>query len=835
MSEKQAIAGQLPAWLSDYLQGAKPDAASEPFLQLLSGLTADDVQLRASEMMRLLRNSGFAEPDELPDWQLDPFPMLMDVDEWQQIEAGIKQRLTLIRDVTGDLIGAKQLVTAGLISSRQLMQHPYYLRERFTLPSTDDELFIGAFDVGKDTDGNLYLLHDHCQFPRGLGFILENRIVTRRVMSEEFSEIGVKRMADFVSRLQQEINDAATGNSDPRVVILGQDPEERYYSEQTFLASYLGYPLVRSADLTVRKGKVWLKALDGLKKVDVIVRWIEDRSFDSLEQTEFSPKGIPGLLHAIRKKHVTVVNSFGNSLVQIPAVKHKFNDIAQYLYGTSLLLQQPEIYASGDVEEAHLKQCLLRSWTDVELKLDGAKEPEKIKQLLQAKPDDLYLEQKIPLLKAPFWVKKRVQEKAVVMRFFAMHKGDEVTVLPSALCFSFSKSTDVEKVFAKDTWLKYIPELFEASEAPASPQISRQRRKATDMALVEGLISSRTAESLFWLGADLERGENGIRLIRLFIDLFTEQALYPDDKNLRIMERLREGILQQNLLYPYLSPDQEVTDCKSLTYKQVAQLGIHNMQIAGSLATTLNNLVGNAIQVRELLSYDSLRIVENLEDELRRIRKFSIATATHMMQSSLDRNISYLMAFNGSLLDSMSSSNGSFMLDIGRRIERITQLIAMLETLFCEELPEAEQMSLLDTILLAQVSSITHKRRYRMYQGIDTGLELLIFDAEYPRSLVYQLDQLITLCQKLPRKQAIGLYSNTEKILLRMKSDCIITDADSLCRVEHGMRTNLIALIHSVREQLKMFQEIMQTQYFSHTKTAKKLSWQYDGKSRESL
>lgn len=836
MTDTSSVEQQnVPSWLSDY-QGIASDAGNaQRFLQHLSGLSADEVHIRATEMMRILRNNGFTEHGEQPQWQLDAFPLVMEDAEWQEIAAGIRQRMKLISAVMRDLVGEKRLITQGIISPTLLMQHPNYLRERFTLDTPLDSYFITAFDIGRDTQGQFYVLRDHCQFPRGLGFALENRIITRRVMSEEFADVGVKRMTGFVSKLQQGINDAAPGVSDPRVVILGQNPEEKFYSEQAFLASYLGYPLVRSADLTVRKGKVWLKALDGLKKVDVILRWIEDRNLDPLEQTEYSPVGIPGLLQAIRKGHVTIVNTFGNSLVQTPAVQQQFPKIAKSLLGESLLLQQPIIQTPDNIQENEWGNYQLRSWTHSDLRLDGEREAEQITDILDKNNADVYFEQKVDLLKAPFWVKKQLQEKPVITRFYALQNGNEVSVLPGALCFSVSMGGTSDKVYVKDTWLKYSQTTTEQSENTQAVPLSGLRRKASDMALMEGLISSRTAESLYWLGTELERGGNSARLLRLYIDRFSEQALYPDEKNLRVMERLRAGIWQQNLLYPYVTPDQDSDFDKSVTYKRVAQQGLQGVELPGSLVNTLTHAINNAIQVRELLSYDSLRIVENLEDELRKIKKFTHGTATHMMQSALDRTIGYLMAFNGSLLDSMSTTNGSFMLDIGRRVERISQLVAMLETLLGEELLEVEQMSLLETLLTAQVSSITHKRRYRMYQAVETGLELLIFDSEYPRSLVYQLDQLIHLCQKLPRKQAMGLYSNTEKILLRLKSDCIITDSDILCQVEHGLRENLIKLIHGVRDQIKIFQEILHTQYFSHTKTAKKLSWQLETKqNRES-
>ena len=102
------------------------------------------------------------------------------------------------------------------------------------------------------------------------------------------------------------------------------------------------------------------------------------------------------------------------------------------------------------------------------------------------------------------------------------------------------------------------------------------------------------------------------------------------------------------------------------------------------------------------------------------------------------------MAFNGSIQDSLSKSNGAFMIEIGRRLERSKQLVSMVQNLLQFPLPEAEQQNVLEIVLVAQVSAITHRRRYRAFQSIETGLELLL-DAEYPRSLAHQIQKLLEL------------------------------------------------------------------------------------------
>ncbi|WP_051275260.1 circularly permuted type 2 ATP-grasp protein [Aestuariibacter salexigens] len=820
----------LPDWLGNYIAntGAEllQDESTQALYDRLAGLNGDEVNFRANEIRRLLRNSGFAEADENQRWKLDPLPLLVSADAWQTLSAGIEQRIRLLNQLVIDLNGTKQTLTTGSIPASLLMRHPYYLPECQNLMSGKQGIFLTAFDIGQDKSGQFYVLNDHCQFPRGLGLLLENRIVARRVMSEEFAECGVQRIAGFFEQLQIAINQAATRLNDPRVVILSRGPEDPYYSEQAYLATYLGYTLVRSADLTVRKGQVWLKALDGLRKVDVILRWIEDRFLDSLEQVEYSEYGIPGLLHAVRQKSVILLNPLGNGLVQIPAVRNHLQDAASFFGHAKLLLKQQETFAFEDVQAPNYDQYELLSYIDPALKLNGIKDDATIQRVLeQHQQSDLFWRKKIQLTEAPFWHAGKLVAKPIITRCYALLHNDQVSLLPSALCYTPSSANKNGKIEIKDTWVQTI-----GPHLPASATQVQLPRRAADLALMEGLLPSRTAENLYWLGCALERCEDLVRLLRLFIDRFTELAIYPDPCHKNTLIRLKSGLLNQSLLYPYHQFDEAwLEEQPNLGDKALVIQLMQDDTLAGGLNASMNMVAQSALQVRELLSYDSLRIIENIEEEHSHLASIVNLTPTHSLQSTLDRTIELIMAFNGSILDSLSTSNGSFMLEIGRRLERCTQLVAMIQTMLRTPLPDAEQQSALEAVLVAQVSSVTHRRRYRMYQSVDTGLELLLLDAEYPRSLAYQIEQLAKLCKCLPSKNKPGFLTTTEKILLQLRASFALADRTTFSVSENNSRTGLAALLESVSLHLQKFTEMLHTQYFSHTKVATKLNWSGTG------
>lgn len=248
-------------------------------------------------------------------------------------------------------------------------------------------------------------------------------------------------------------------------------------------------------------------------------------------------------------------------------------------------------------------------------------------------------------------------------------------------------------------------------------------------------------------------------------------------------------------------------------------------QCAGSIINTLEYLSNASKQIQEFLSHDSRRIIDEINSHVQLLKHVTTIVSTRTMQSILDRIIGSIMAFNGSITDCMPNSNGWFLLEMGRRIERSYQITSLSSALLTDELEESEEIGLLEAVLSSQVSLVTHKRRYRMHQTIGTGLELLLLDAEYPRSLLFQLDEMDKLCRHLPAKRRPGVIAAHEKAILLSKTNCFITERDYLQESSDGKRKQLVEFCHNIRVNLDTFCDVLLLQYFSHTQTAHKLNW----------
>lgn len=822
---------QLPKWLSLYLDkshghdeladhsGLNPEHWDSLFTRLAS-LTDEDVTSRAIEIGQLLQNGNIKGSSE-QQWHLDPLPFMLSSVDWKILEQGIKQRVCLLNEIQRDIYSEQKLLLSGLIRPENLYQDSHFMRENFSFPKDEVGLFFSAFDVYRTPSGEFKVLDDHCQCPLGLGLLLKSRMIARRVMAEEFAECNVQQIKAFLNLFQESINENTQSLDDPRVVILTQGIDDPNYNEHAFLSTYFGYTLVQSADLTVRQGEVWLKSLQGLGKINVILRWIPDNCIDSLEQTEYSLHGIAGLLQAVREGNVKVLNPFGSGVLSSAAVQVNLSKLCEKILNQPLLLTSPKVYKPSQVIEMDWGTLEVASYKNPELKLDGAIDTSKIKQLIQNHPNDYYFQEKPLFSSAPFWHDGELIAKPVIFRCYALSTAHGVEVLPSALCLSpKSKHTVNKSGWIKDTWIK-TDSSIQHQDALSPATI----RKIMDVTLLEGVISSRTAEHLFWLGRYLERCENTIRILRIFIDRYTELAIYPDLIRQNIVARFHTAIKSQGIVYPYIEAAAiahpfEISDAKSTALALLA-----DNQCAGSIINTLSYLANASVQVQELLSHDSRRIIDQINDQIKILNHITITVSTRAIQSILDKVISLIMAFNGSLADCMPNSNGWFLLEIGRRIERSFQITALGNTLLTNQLDEAEELGLLEAVLSSQVSLVTHKRRYRMYQSIGTGVELLFLDAEYPRSLLFQLEQINQLCQHLPNKRRPGVIAAHEKAILLSKTSCYVTEKDYLQAIDQNQRKHLIEFTHTIRINLDTFCDVLLLQYFSHTQTANKLNW----------
>ncbi len=838
-----------PAYLQGYDEmwsGDAPETAAgvNPYwrrlMRDLHDLGGDELEKRRIEARRLLRENGvtyniYDDPKgQQRTWQLDPIPLLIKPADWAAISVGLKQRARLLDMVYRDLYGPRRLIKEGLLPPELIYGHQGFLRPCDQVPQENlPQLLLYAADLARGPDGRMWVIGDRTQAPSGAGYALETRMAMTRVMADEFRRTQVHRLSIFFRNLRGMLA-SLLPNSDeePRVVILTPGPRNETYFEHAYQASYLGYSLVQGDDLTVRDGKVWLKSLDGLKKVDIIVRRVDDTFCDPLELREDSHLGVPGLLQAARLGNVIIANPLGSSLLESPGIMPFLPAIAKHWLGEDILLPSAATWWCGQKKEMdyvleHLPELVVKS-IDRRLPsffgplLDSAQRAE-LKARIQASPWLFAGQELLTCSTAPSLRESRIVPRRVLLRaFVTAHQGD-YDVMPGGLS---RVAPDSDSLFisnqsgglSKDTWILADKPVHQVSLWPTVRQME-------NLVAAEGSLPSRSGENLFWVGRYAERAEGILRLLRTVIGKLADYDDYRDESDMAVLTHLLVTLTHFTSIYPGFTGETAKESLANPRQKILEMALDRNHR--SSLIGTLEAFMQSAYNVRDLWSVDTWRLIDDIDENIQYLAGHPDDFA--LLQNDLDRVIGTLMAIFGQNQESMPHDAGWYLLSMGRRVERSLQLITLLRTCVLQPASEVEEHLMLESVLLNQASLITHRRRFRNLQHVNTVLDLLLLDCHYPRSLAYQVEQIGQLLAKLPSVQKnlpAHQLSREQRLILQVSTEIKLAEVEKLGRVaeDTGQRTHLGKLLDNVERRISKASSLLTQKYFSHTESARQLA-----------
>ena len=802
---------------------------------------------RSSRARRLLDDDGVtyniygsddqltatSQPAPAAPWGLDPVPVLIASEEWAAIELGVIQRAELLNLVLSDLYGPRQLLRRGLIPAELILGHPGFLRQcdQIRVPG-EQQLITTAVDLARDSAGRCTVLADHAQAPSGAGYALENRVVVSRVFPSLYRDSQVHRLAPFFRMLRSALEAAAPPDVDePRIVVLSPGPWSETAFEHAYLASYLGYPLVEGADLTVRDGRVWLRTLGRLERVDVILRRTDAWFCDPLELRPDSKLGVPGLVEAARLGGVSIVNTLGSGVLENPGLAPYLPKLAEHLLGEQLLLPSVPTWWCGDEDArrhvlAHLDHLVIKpisrgfgptSVFPWELSRAGRDD---LRGRIEAYPAGWVGQEAIDLASAPTLTRNGLEARRTVLRAFAVARNDSYTAMPGGLTRVAGSTTggDDERrhgvrisnqagAISKDTWvLASEPEKLSGFWLATGPAIA-----AVDP---EASMSSRAAENLFWLGRYAERAETMARLVRAAHDRRDFQGQGSNPAGTECLEILLGAITRVSSTYPGFVGEGGVGRLAAPGAELFAL--VVDEERRGTLAHAVKHLVGASRAVRDQLSPDTWLFVAALEREIRDLRS-SDPERPMIAQHTLGRVMQSLLALSGLAGESMVRDPGWRFMDAGRRIERALQLAALLRTTVTEERSTATDSLLIESVLIVAESIITYRRRYRSHAQLETLLDLLVFDADNPRSLVYQLDQLAVDVRLIPKPDRGPRLSEPQRLVLETTTALGLADSALLARPQaDGIRSDLDEFLTNLLELLSRTADAIDTDHFVH-------------------
>ena len=793
----------------------KPRAHWQAFADRLTGFPDEAMSRRADFVRGAIEADGvtynvYTDPKGTKrPWELDMLPLIVGAGEWEQLGAAVTQRARLLNAILADLYGPRQLLTEGLLPPALVFgQHGYKWPCLGVQPPAGIWLHSYAVDLARAPDGQWWAIADRTQGPSGAGYALQNRIIVSRTFPDAFREMQVQPLAGFFRSIQDSLARLApTDGEAPLSVLLTPGPYNETYFEHAFLARYLGFPLVEGQDLTVRDDTVYLKTLRGLRRVHAILRRLDDDFCDPLELRVDSALGIPGLMGAIRAGRVLMANQVGSGFLESAAVLGFLPPICERLLGEPLMMpsvaswwcgEEPALeYVLEHLDELVIKPAYASMRMDAvfghELKGDSRR---RMIERIVAQPHAYVGQEWVRLAQAPVWNRK-LTPRSVGMRVFAAATPDGYTVMPGALG-RVAPRAGMEVIsmqrggLSKDTWVR-------ADGPVVRTSLLKRRLGVIDLVCGGADVPSRVGENLFWMGRYAERCEASARLLRTALARVSSS---DPETELRLSGLLaaarRTGVLPE--------PDADATDSPSLEQELLAALT--DADQPGSVAANLRALAYSAGHVKERLSSDNWHALNHLEQLLSR----PVNTVDQAL-SAIDQVMLSCISLAGFAMDDMTRDDGWRFLILGRRIERLAGLSALVSVPMEPHVRERERM--FEWLLEAANSIVTYRARYRRVPELLPLVHLLVFDTTNPHSVGFQVDALQRYLGRTARELGHPYPSLMIDPLARRLADFDLTrfEADDCDLAVRTLRT----LLAEAEDAAGHLSEDVHRRFFTHT------------------
>jgi uncharacterized circularly permuted ATP-grasp superfamily protein len=330
--------------------------------RMLSGLSDDELTARKTAAELAIRTMGITftvytgEGSGSIDreWPFDIIPRLLLKREWDVIADGLKQRVDALNRFIDDIYHDQKVLHDNIVPRALIEQSRDFRPECMGVsPAHGVWSHVCGTDLVRDADGTVYVLEDNLRVPSGVSYMLENREVMKRVFPELFEDYRILPIDDYPDQLVRTLRSLSPRKlKSPEVVVLTPGIYNSAYFEHAYLAQAMAAELVEGSDLVVGKDDcVYMRTIEGLIRVDVVYRRIDDLFLDPEVFREDSILGVPGLIRAWRAGNVALANAPGCGVADDKVIYTYVPELIRYYTGEEPILPNVPSYRCIDKTE----------------------------------------------------------------------------------------------------------------------------------------------------------------------------------------------------------------------------------------------------------------------------------------------------------------------------------------------------------------------------------------------------------------------------------------------------------------------------------------------------
>jgi len=789
----------------------------------LRNLQPEEFTRRNTLLQKLIAENGitynvYSEEKNTRQWVMDLLPLVFSSTEWGTIETGLRQRAELINQTLKDLYGAQNALKEVALPPYLVYANPSFLRPCYGInPLGGDFVNLYAADIARSPDGNWWILNDRIEAASGMGYVLENRLLSNRLFPDFFRDENIERLNPFYDDFNYSVS-KLNPSEDPeqRIALLTPGPANETYFEQSFLARNLGFQLVEGADLTVRENQLFFKTLKNMHPIRTLLRRLDSDWCDPLELRNESLLGVPGLLNCLRSGKLGMFNMLGTGLMETVAMPAFLEGLCQFYRNEDLLLPSVATWWCGQPKELeyvseHLHELVIKRTFRhrFERAVFGpnlsSKELDRLRMEISQAPENFCAQEIVSRATAPAFHNEALHPHHFLIRVYLVNVNGTFKMMPGGLARiapdSQSSSVSMQHgAISKDVWIVH--------DKPSVPlELTSARFQPTRIPQpIEDDVSSRTANNMYWFGRYIERIECLARHLRILFLTLTEDF---HEETLSSLQGFLAMLMSDEELEAFRSHTSSAQKLEFLD--EILTKYVSDETYMASLANGFTNVRRIASNVKDRLSTDTWQILTDLH-------KISIETTQNdsgvLHERSieiLEETLDVISAFSGKTAENMVHTLGWQFLMLGKRMERSYNLIELLRH-SSRENPETNEFHL-QLLLQYADSIITYRNKHLNFFEQQLVFGMLLKDTNNPRSLSFNIQRIIQHAGKLPWRTATSdsHHETSQQLFVEMLESIMKLNPEELLgeQSEHHFQT--------LETTMNALHKLIEQRFFAHT------------------
>jgi uncharacterized circularly permuted ATP-grasp superfamily protein len=375
----------------------------------------------------------------------DLVPRIITAAEWTTVELGLAQRITALNIFLKDIYNEGRILHDGIVPREMVYSCKHYRRQMSGLQVPRNVyIAVCGTDLIRLEKGEFVVLEDNLRVPSGVSYMLTNRRVMKRIFPELFRSYNVRPIEQYTQLLLGTLRSLAPeGRPHPNIVLLSPGVFNSAYFEHAYLARQMGIELVEGRDLVTHDNIVYMRTTNGLRRVDVIYRRVDDDFIDPLAFRGDSILGVAGLFNAYRAGNVTLANAFGTGVADDKALYAYVPDIIKYYLSEDPVLKNVETYLPTRPKE---RRYVIENLDKLVVKAVGESggygmligpqstkaQQQEFARKIEADPRNYIAQPTISFSRAPCLIGNKLEPRHVDLRPYVLF-GDKVTIVPGGL------------------------------------------------------------------------------------------------------------------------------------------------------------------------------------------------------------------------------------------------------------------------------------------------------------------------------------------------------------------------------------------------------------------